>query len=77
MTATTDPIYVDAAYGSLFQKRKGKTWYARYSFRSRGFVKGKGADGGQFGDWIKVGEAIGPDRALASGRLTVYDGASR
>ena len=68
----TDPIYTDAAYGSLFQKRNGKTWYARYSFRCPAFTKGKGADGDKFGDWVKVGETLGPDRALASGRLKLY-----
>lgn len=67
-----DPIYLDRAHGSLFQKRNGRTWYARYSFRACGFIPGKGADGAEFSDWTKVGETIGPDRALASGRLVPY-----
>lgn len=68
----TDPIYIDAAYGSLFQKR-GRHWYIRPSFRHPGFKPGKGADGAKFGDWQKLGETLGPDRALASGRLVPYE----
>jgi hypothetical protein len=69
-----DPIYTDTAYGSLFQKRRGTTWWARYSFRCPAFVKGSGPDGDKFGDWTKVGETLGPDRALASGRLVPWKG---
>ncbi len=67
-----DQVYMDSAYGSLFCKRNGKTWYARYSFRCPAFTKGKGVDGDKFSDWTKVGETLGPDRALASGRLVPY-----
>lgn len=73
MKTYTDPIYIDAAYGSLFQKRNGRHWYIRPSFRHPGFKPGKGADGAKFGDWKKLGETLGPDRALASGRLVPYE----
>jgi hypothetical protein len=71
---TSDPIYTDLGYGSLYQKRKGKTWWVRPSHRDSRFTPGKGPDGSKFGDWQKVGETLGPDRALASGKLVPYQG---
>lgn len=71
---TSDPIYTDLGYGSLYQKRKGKTWWVRPSFRDSRFSPGKGPDGNQFGDWQKVGESLGPDRAVKSGKLVLYAG---
>jgi hypothetical protein len=70
---SNSPVYIDAAYGSLFQKR-GKKWYIRPSFRHPGFKPGKGPDGNKFGDWQRLHETLGPERALSSGRLTPYQG---